>query len=141
MKIYYRILIVVGVILSGLALLPFVTFRTQARGWRGYVAAYGPGGYYAPPSSVPANLISQTGGAIQAVAVDGRRAYVGAGPRLEIMDISDPANITLIGKPRQKHMMRMMKGLKLLAVPAMIPGLSVILAQMMVLLLASMLFK
>lgn len=43
-------------------------------------------------------LAGQIGGAIRAVAVAGRYAYVGIGPRLVILDISDPAHPTFAGQ-------------------------------------------
>ncbi|MGB0384969.1 MAG: fibronectin type III domain-containing protein [Ardenticatenaceae bacterium] len=43
-------------------------------------------------------LIGQIGGLTQAVAVDGDIAYLGVGPRLVIADISDPANLQVLGE-------------------------------------------
>lgn len=43
-------------------------------------------------------LAGQIGGAISAVAVTGRYAYVGVGPRLVILDISDPAHPLFVGQ-------------------------------------------
>ena len=43
-------------------------------------------------------LIGQVGGATQAVAVAGSYAYVGVGPQLVILDISDPAQPAVVGR-------------------------------------------
>lgn len=42
-------------------------------------------------------LISQFGGSTQAVAIEGNTAYVGKGLRINVLDVSDPANPLLIG--------------------------------------------
>ena len=49
-------------------------------------------------SSVELGLVGQLGGGIYAVAVQGNYAYVGEGPRLTILDISNPASPTVVGK-------------------------------------------
>jgi hypothetical protein len=43
-------------------------------------------------------LVRQIGGATQAVAVRGDCAYLGIGPRLVVLDISDPAHPVVIGQ-------------------------------------------
>ena len=43
-------------------------------------------------------LVGQIGGATSAVAVEGRYAYVGVGPRLVILDMADPARPTAVGQ-------------------------------------------
>ena len=43
-------------------------------------------------------LVGQFGGATRAVAVQGRYAYLGVGPRLVILDAADPAHPTRIGQ-------------------------------------------
>jgi hypothetical protein len=43
-------------------------------------------------------LVGQIGGATLAVAVQGDYAYLGMGPRLVVLDISDPANPTMMGQ-------------------------------------------
>ncbi|MFQ5595940.1 MAG: kelch repeat-containing protein, partial [Anaerolineae bacterium] len=43
-------------------------------------------------------VIGQLGGETLAVAVDGDRAYIGMGPRLLVMDISEPAQPTVLGQ-------------------------------------------
>ena len=43
-------------------------------------------------------LVGQIGGTCQAVAVQGRYAYIGLGPRLAVVDISNPARPTLVGQ-------------------------------------------
>jgi len=43
-------------------------------------------------------LVGQIGGAVNAVAVQGDTAYVGVGPRLVILDVSDPANPEVLGQ-------------------------------------------
>ena len=43
-------------------------------------------------------LMGQTGGATHAVALQGNYAYIGVGPRLVILDISDPTQPTLSGQ-------------------------------------------
>jgi hypothetical protein len=42
--------------------------------------------------------VGQLGGAVTAVDVQGNRAYLGVGPRLVILDVSDPANPTMLGQ-------------------------------------------
>ena len=41
--------------------------------------------------------VSQIGGACEAVAVQGNFAYVGLGPRLRVLDVSDPAHRVVLG--------------------------------------------
>ena len=43
-------------------------------------------------------LVGQIGGTCQAVAVQGRYAYIGLGPRLAVVDISNPARPALVGQ-------------------------------------------
>ena len=43
-------------------------------------------------------LVGQIGGVTDAVAVQGNYAYIGVGPRLVILDVSDPANSTMEGQ-------------------------------------------
>jgi hypothetical protein len=43
-------------------------------------------------------LVGQIGGATLAVAVQGDYAYLGVGPRLVVLDVSDPANPTMTGQ-------------------------------------------
>jgi PKD repeat protein len=43
-------------------------------------------------------LVGQIGGATYAVAVQGSYAYIGVGPRLVILDVSDPAHPAVIGQ-------------------------------------------
>ncbi len=43
-------------------------------------------------------LVGQVGGAAWAVAVQGNYAYAAIGPRLVILNISDPANPTAVGR-------------------------------------------
>ncbi len=43
-------------------------------------------------------LVSQIGGTVETVAISGTLAYIGAGPRLVILDVSDPANAALVGR-------------------------------------------
>ena len=43
-------------------------------------------------------MAGQLGGTMRAMAVQGSRAYVGAGPRLVVLDISDPAHPTVSGQ-------------------------------------------
>jgi hypothetical protein len=43
-------------------------------------------------------LVGHVGGVILAVAVQGKYAYTGVGPRLVILDISNPASPTVVGK-------------------------------------------
>jgi hypothetical protein len=47
---------------------------------------------------VTLELIAQLSGSIQAIHVVGDYAYIGEGPRLVILDISDPANPTEVGR-------------------------------------------
>ena len=43
-------------------------------------------------------LVSQIGGPINAVAAQGNYAYIGIGPRLIILDVSDPALPAFVGQ-------------------------------------------
>jgi hypothetical protein len=43
-------------------------------------------------------LVGQIGGNTESVFVEGDYAYIGEGPRLTILDISNPANPIVIGK-------------------------------------------
>jgi hypothetical protein len=43
-------------------------------------------------------LVGQFGGVIRAVFVEGQYAYIGQGPRLTILDISNPASPTVVGQ-------------------------------------------
>ena len=43
-------------------------------------------------------FVGHIGGSTEAVAVQGDYAYIGEGPRLTILDISDPASPTVVGK-------------------------------------------
>lgn len=43
-------------------------------------------------------LVGQIGGDISAVAVQGDYAYIGVGPRLVVLDVSDPAHPTMVGQ-------------------------------------------
>jgi hypothetical protein len=44
------------------------------------------------------NLLNQMGGSMRAIAVQGETVYVGAGPRLVTVDISDPENPQFLGQ-------------------------------------------
>ena len=48
-------------------------------------------------ADIPVTLVGQWGGASYAVAVSGNRAYLGMGPRLVILDVSNPAGPTVLG--------------------------------------------
>ncbi len=50
-----------------------------------------------PGPVLPSPIIYQTGGQINAVAAAGNLAYVGVGPRLYILDVTDPANPQVVG--------------------------------------------
>lgn len=43
-------------------------------------------------------LISQIGGIVQAVALQGNLAYIGLGPHLVILDVSDPVSPNVVGQ-------------------------------------------
>ncbi|MGC9393250.1 MAG: hypothetical protein ACP5J4_00175 [Anaerolineae bacterium] len=51
-----------------------------------------------PVDAVDMQLVGQFGGASYAVALQGTYAYVGVGPRLVVLDVSDPANLVLVGQ-------------------------------------------
>ncbi|MER3545820.1 MAG: hypothetical protein C4311_14815 [Chloroflexota bacterium] len=57
-------------------------------------------GGLAPPHAPDAALIGQIGGSAYAVAVQGHCAYIGVGPRLVIVDISNPAQPVAVGRTR-----------------------------------------
>ncbi len=48
----------------------------------------------------PKLLAGQLGGAASAVAVEGERVYIGVGPRLIVLDGSDPADLEVLGQTR-----------------------------------------
>jgi len=50
------------------------------------------------PAPDPLQLVGQIGGSLNSVTVDGDRAYVGIGPRLAVLDVSNPAAPTLLGR-------------------------------------------
>ena len=49
------------------------------------------------PAAGPLQLVGQIGGSLNSVTVDGGRAYVGIGPRLAVLDVSNPASPALLG--------------------------------------------
>ncbi|MBP6964276.1 MAG: hypothetical protein KBC96_07715 [Armatimonadetes bacterium] len=49
-------------------------------------------------ADIPVELVGQSGGTCSAVAVSGNRAYIGIGPRLVVLDISEPYTPVEIGK-------------------------------------------
>ncbi|MFN2283674.1 MAG: LVIVD repeat-containing protein [Anaerolineae bacterium] len=51
-----------------------------------------------PVDAVDMQLVGQFGGASYAVALQGTYAYVGVGPRLVVLDVSDAANPLLVGQ-------------------------------------------
>ncbi|MFZ1596397.1 MAG: hypothetical protein WAW26_11110, partial [Anaerolineae bacterium] len=69
----------------------------------------------ATPTPTPTSwieLVGQIGGVIMAVDVQGSYAYVGVGPRLVILNVSDPAHPVLVGQSP--------------ALPALVQGVSVV---------------
>jgi hypothetical protein len=61
----------------------------------------GPGGEGHPRLQAEARnveLVGQIGGRCYAVAVQGSYAYIGIGPRLAVLDISNPAHPTPVGR-------------------------------------------
>lgn len=61
-----------------------------------------PRGMYSPMAAQQqgqnVELVGQIGGITQAVAVQGNYAYIGVGPRLVILNVSDPAHPAVIGQ-------------------------------------------
>jgi len=51
-----------------------------------------------PPTSENVGLVGQIGGSVFAVDIRNSYAYIGVGPRLEILDISNPANPSVVGQ-------------------------------------------
>ena len=49
-------------------------------------------------AAIPIEQVGQWGGGCEAVAVSGDRAYLQVGPRLIVLDISDPSNPAELGK-------------------------------------------
>ena len=47
--------------------------------------------------SLSVELLRQVGGTVKAVAVQGSNGYVGAGPRMVVLDVSDPSSPLLVG--------------------------------------------
>jgi len=52
----------------------------------------------AAPNAQNVELVGQIGGACRAVAVQGNYAYVGVGPRLVVLDVSDPTKPAIRGQ-------------------------------------------
>ncbi|MCH8806431.1 MAG: hypothetical protein IH986_10125 [Planctomycetes bacterium] len=55
-------------------------------------------GVASAPADIKIERVAQWGGATKAVAVVGDRAYLGVGPRLSVLDISDPARPVELGR-------------------------------------------
>ena len=55
---------------------------------------------YQPTGSETIKYLSQIGGCLSAVVIDGNLAYVGVGSLFQIIDISDQQNIILLGELR-----------------------------------------
>ena len=53
---------------------------------------------FSPADSENIELVGHIGGVTRAVAVQGNYAYIGEGPRLTVLDISNPALPTVVGK-------------------------------------------
>ena len=71
---------------------------TQLTGWAGVGSASGLEMTVAATGSQNLELIGQLGGPTYAVAVQGDYAYLGIGPRLVVLDVSDRTQPTLIGQ-------------------------------------------
>ncbi len=56
------------------------------------------GGAIARPGNLLLELVGQLGGAVRGMTVHGNYVYIGVGPRLAILDISNPAAPRLIGE-------------------------------------------
>ncbi len=109
-KSSFRLLALVGV----LALLLPLTFSpaSSAHGQSALPATTGVAGPLGQPASLgaalpigtphpPANnveFVGQIGGAVTAVAIQGTLAYVGVGPRVAILDLSEPSQPVLVGQ-------------------------------------------
>ena len=52
----------------------------------------------APDATVAATIVGQSGGESHAVAIDGSFAYLGVGPRLHVLDVSDAEAPVLVGQ-------------------------------------------
>ncbi|MCC7106465.1 MAG: hypothetical protein IT307_15110, partial [Chloroflexi bacterium] len=50
------------------------------------------------PSAAPLSVVGQLGGSINALAVREPYVFLGVGPRLQVLDVSDPANPTLVAQ-------------------------------------------
>ena len=50
------------------------------------------------PRSENVELVGQVGGRVNAVAVQGNHVYLGVGPRLLVLDVSDPTTPILAGQ-------------------------------------------
>jgi hypothetical protein len=62
------------------------------------VALVGPVAAVAASGRVLPEIVGQIGGSSYAVAVQGDYAYLGVGPRLVVLDISDPSDPTMLGQ-------------------------------------------
>ena len=81
---------------------PFVLRFSEGGAWPG--ASMSLSGH-ARPNASPlraeaqnVELVGQLGGACDAVAVQGNTAYVGVGPRLVVLDVSNPASPVVLGQ-------------------------------------------
>ena len=52
----------------------------------------------APADALNVELVGQIGGASYAVAISGTLAYLGVGPRLIVLDVSDPTSPSVLGQ-------------------------------------------
>jgi hypothetical protein len=62
------------------------------------LALAGPVGAVSASPRVLPEIVGQIGGSSYAVAVQGDYAYLGVGPRLVVLDISDPSDPTMLGQ-------------------------------------------
>jgi hypothetical protein len=94
-----------AVLIQAVCLALVVTFAPAAAQPKGQGAprslpgtASGEGDGVGMQSTQNVDLVAQIGGATYAVAAQGNYAYIGVGPRLVILDVSDPARPVVVGQ-------------------------------------------
>jgi hypothetical protein len=82
---YLRVILAVAIVV-GVNLFTILKIRSAytAYHWQSYALAY-------PLPGAKMQMLSQSGGSSYSVAVQGRYAYLGIGPRLEVLDLVNPS--------------------------------------------------
>lgn len=94
-----RIVLITAIVISTALVLTWAVIAQAPEPrehWNAQVLSAPSAGAQEPASDI--ELIRQLGGSTWDVVVEADRAYIGMGPRLVILDISQPENPTLVGK-------------------------------------------